>query len=281
RIKWPNLIVFTVVMFSGLYGFTLVPQVKALTLIWVFVCAFGGALGVTAGVHRLWTHRAYKARLPLKIFLAILNTLSLQTSILSWSINHRAHHKYSETDADPHNSKRGFFFSHVGWFLIKEHPAVLEKRKTIDASDLLNDEVVMFQYRLSSISVFIVLHFFYSSAVPTLLWGESFSYSFFLCMARFFHQMNCMSMVNSVAHLWGKRPFEKDIGPADNPLTAFLTIGEGYHNFHHVFPHDYRASESGVYFNPSTVFIDLMAKLGLAYDLRVMSKQVLERRRLR
>lgn len=65
--------------------------------------------------------------------------------MFEWARNHRVHHKFSETDADPHNSKRGFFFSHMGWLLTRKHPDVKTKGKTIDMSDLEKDKVVMFQ----------------------------------------------------------------------------------------------------------------------------------------
>lgn len=78
--------------------------------------------GITAGVHRLWSHRAYKARFPLRVFLAFCNSVSYQNSIYEWARDHRVHHKYTETNADPVNSKRGFFFSHVGWLCCKKHP---------------------------------------------------------------------------------------------------------------------------------------------------------------
>ena len=55
------------------------------------------------------------------------------------------HHKFSETDADPHNAKRGFFFSHMGWLLVRKHPEVIKKGKTIDCSDLLEDPIVYYQ----------------------------------------------------------------------------------------------------------------------------------------
>jgi len=64
-----------------------------------------------------------------------------------WVRDHRLHHKYSDTDADPHNAQNGFFFSHVGWLLTKKHPQVIEKGKGIDMSDLDADPVVMFQKR--------------------------------------------------------------------------------------------------------------------------------------
>lgn len=102
-------------------------------------------MGITAGAHRLWSHKSYKAKLPLKIFLTICNTIAFQNSIWEWARDHRVHHKFSETDADPHNAKNGFFFSHVGWLLVKKHPDVRRKGKVIDMSDLDQDPVVAFQ----------------------------------------------------------------------------------------------------------------------------------------
>lgn len=103
------------------------------------------SFGITAGAHRLWSHKAYKARLPLRIILMILQTVAFQNSIYEWARDHRVHHKFTDTDADPHNASRGFFFSHMGWLLIRKHPEVKEKGKLIDMTDLERDPVVMFQ----------------------------------------------------------------------------------------------------------------------------------------
>lgn len=102
-------------------------------------------LGITAGAHRLWSHRSFKAKLPLRIILAIWNTMAFQNDVIEWSRDHRVHHKYSETDADPHNAKRGFFFSHVGWLLVRKHPEVKEKGKKVNVDDLLADPVLRIQ----------------------------------------------------------------------------------------------------------------------------------------
>ena len=73
--------------------------------------------------------------------------LSLQNDIVEWSRDHRAHHKYSETDGDPHNAKRGFFFAHMGWLLVRKHPDVKAKGRLLDVSDLIADPVCSFQRR--------------------------------------------------------------------------------------------------------------------------------------
>lgn len=120
-----------------------------------------GAFGITGGAHRLWAHKSYKAKAPLRIILMILQTLAFQNSIYEWVRDHRVHHKYTDTNADPHNSKRGFFFSHMGWLLCKKHSDVKAKGATIDMSDLESDAIVMFQERLILIIFFLKKRFIF------------------------------------------------------------------------------------------------------------------------
>jgi stearoyl-CoA desaturase (delta-9 desaturase) len=117
-----------------------------LFLIGYILCDVAG-IGVTAGAHRLWAHRTYKAKLPLRILLAIGQTIALQNDIHEWVRDHRVHHKFTDTDADPHNSTRGFFFSHMGWLMVKKHKDVFIKGKTVDMSDVESDPVVRFQQK--------------------------------------------------------------------------------------------------------------------------------------
>ena len=102
-------------------------------------------LGITGGAHRLWAHKSYHASTPLRILLMLFNCGANQGSIYHWSRDHRLHHKFSDTDLDPHNIKLGFFHSHVGWLLIKKTPELVEEGRKIDMTDLKNDPVVMFQ----------------------------------------------------------------------------------------------------------------------------------------
>lgn len=105
---WRNIILMALLHVGALYGITLVPTCKFRTWLWGIFYYFVSALGITAGAHRLWSHRSYKARLPLRFFLIIANTMAFQNDVFEWARDHRAHHKFSETNADPHNSRRGF-----------------------------------------------------------------------------------------------------------------------------------------------------------------------------
>lgn len=119
-------------------------------------------------------------------------------------------------------------------------------------------------------------------AVPWLFWNESVWNGFFICYAlRYAVTLNATWFVNSLAHIWGSKPYDKGINPSENFSVVLATGGEGFHNFHHTFPQDYAASELGLRFNPSKWFIDLCANLGLAYDLKTISKDTILKRRMR
>ena len=147
QIVWRNVYLITALHGMALYGIYLLPGARAWTWLWTLFCYYLAGLGVTGGAHRLWTHRSFKATWPLRLYLMLLNCMAGQNDIFEWTRDHRAHHKYSETDADPHNAKRGFFFSHVGWLMVRKHPDVIKKGKQIDLSDLWADNIVMFQRR--------------------------------------------------------------------------------------------------------------------------------------
>ncbi|KAM3862808.1 stearoyl-CoA desaturase b [Diretmus argenteus] len=271
---WRNILLMTFLHAGALYGLLLVPSASFLTLAWSAVCFLISALGVTAGAHRLWSHRSYKASFPLRVFLALANSMAFQNDIFEWARDHRVHHKYSETDADPHNAIRGFFFSHIGWLLVRKHPDVIEKGRKLELSDLKEDAVVMFQKQHYKLSV-VILCFLVPMWVPWYLWGESLSVGYFVPgLLRYTMVLNATWLVNSAAHMWGNRPYDVTINPRENPFVAFSAIGEGFHNYHHTFPFDYSTSEFGYKLNLTTVFIDLMCFLGLAKDCKKVSKSV-------
>lgn len=272
-IVWRNVILMSLLHIGALYGVFLIPSASPLTWIWCYACCLISALGITAGAHRLWSHRSYKASLPLRIFLALANSMAFQNDIYEWSRDHRSHHKYSETDADPHNAIRGFFFSHIGWLLVRKHPDVIEKGRKLDLSDLKADQVVMFQKRHYKMSV-LLMCFFVPTFVPWYMWGESLWVAYFVpALFRYALVLNATWLVNSAAHMWGNRPYDGNINPRENRFVAFSAIGEGFHNYHHTFPFDYATSEFGCKLNLTTCFLDSMCYLGLARDPKRVSKE--------
>uniref|UniRef100_A0A8I5TGK8 Uncharacterized protein n=1 Tax=Pongo abelii TaxID=9601 RepID=A0A8I5TGK8_PONAB len=275
---WRNITLMSLLHLGALYRITLIPTCKFYTWLWGVFYYFVSALGITAGAHRLWSHRSYKARLPLRLLLIIANTMAFQNDVYEWAHDHCAHHKFSETHTDPHNSRHGFFFSHVGWLLVRKHPAVKEKGSTLDLSDLEAEKLVMFQRRYYKHGL-LLMCFILPTLVPWCFWGETFQNSVFVAtFLRYAVVLNATRLVNSAAHLFGYRPYDKNISPRENILVSLGAVGEGFHNYHHSFPYDCAASEYRWHINFTTFFIDCMAALGLAYDRKKVSKAAILRK---
>ncbi|XP_055676503.1 acyl-CoA Delta-9 desaturase [Lutzomyia longipalpis] len=282
EIRWPDLIVQIFIHAGALYGFYLMFSIKFYSFLWFIALIYGSGFGITAGAHRLWSHKAYKAKLPLRLLLVFLFTIAGQRDAYTWAHDHRVHHKYSETDSDPHNAKRGFFFAHVGWLFLTPHPNVVDKRKTIDMSDLEADPIVMWHKRLY-VPLFALFTIILPVAVPWYFWGEDLWLCFWTMFnLRFCTTLNIAFFVNSAAHMWGQRPYDKNINPAENIGVAVAALGEGWHNYHHVFPWDYKTGELGNYtLNPTTGFIDFFAKVGWAFERKSVSPDMIARRAAR
>ncbi|KAJ8688025.1 hypothetical protein QAD02_023820 [Eretmocerus hayati] len=276
-IKWLNSTLIISFHLFALYGiFTLPYFQRWKTFLWSFFVASCGAFGITAGAHRLWSHKSYKASNPMKFILMMCFCCAGQNSMYHWVRDHRLHHKHSETDADPHNSNRGFFFSHCGWLMQKKHPEVLMKGKQIDMSDIEADPVVMFFEKYFTLSK-VVISYLIPIMVPVYFWNEDWYYSFLFQFCRYIFSLNATWSVNSFAHLYGYKPYDKSIAPVENKFVAIFSLGEGWHNYHHTFPYDYRAAEiGGSRFNPTTTLIDLFSKIGWAYDCRVPSENLIK-----
>ncbi|XP_046646011.1 acyl-CoA Delta-9 desaturase-like [Daphnia pulicaria] len=281
EIIWRNVLVFIGLHVGALYGLLLfLTAAKVATLVWAYYLFIVGGFGIAAGAHKLWSHRSFKAILPFRILIAVAQTIALQDDIYQWSRDHRVHHKFSDTDADPYNSRRGFFFSHVGWLLCKKHPEVIRRGKTVDATDLLQDPVVVYQ-RKYYVPLALVC-FALPAIVPWYFWGESFKTAFFVASVfRYVFTLHATWLTNSAAHIWGYHPYDKQMKPSDSRLAASFSLGE-WHNYHHVFPGDYRVAELGSWrMSATVVVIDLFAWLGLIYDLKTVSPKIVRSRVLR
>merc|ERR1711871_1427916 len=212
--NYPMGIYITLVHVLGLTGCFDITSCKPATLLWAFFLWPLSGLGITGGVHRLWSHRSYNANLGVRVLLMLMNSMANQGSIYHWARDHRVHHKFSETTSDPHNATKGFFFAHMGWLLVKKDPNVVASGKLLDFSDLAADPVVMFQKKYDpSFAQFICF------VVPALIamsgWGEEFWNGFYIAGAlRYMCVLHFTWLVNSAAHLYGHKPYDESINPA-------------------------------------------------------------------
>ena len=254
-INWPMGIYITIIHLTAIVGLTTIPYVSSATLFFSFLLWPISGFGITVGVHRLWAHRSYEANIICRTFLMLCNSVANQGSIFHWARDHRVHHKHSETDGDPHNATRGFFFAHMGWLYVKKHEDVVKAVRELDFDDLKADPVVMFQKKLDPWFA-LFMCFVMPALVASKMWGEDFWNAFWVagCL-RYTVVLHFTWLVNSAAHIYGDHPYDVMSYPAENPFVSLCAMGEGWHNWHHKYPYDYSASEFGVssQFNPSKV----------------------------
>ncbi|KAG0644700.1 hypothetical protein HOY80DRAFT_647486 [Tuber brumale] len=270
-----NITLIVLVPLLGVWAAFYTP-LRTPTLCWAVLYYFWTGLGITAGYHRLWAHSSYSARLPLKIFLAAAGGGAVEGSIRWWSRDHRAHHRYTDTDKDPYSVRKGLLYSHLGWMILKQNPKRIGRT---DISDLNEDPVVVWQHK-NYLAVVIFMGLVFPSFVSGFGWGDWVGGFVYAGILRIFFVQQATFCVNSLAHWLGDQPFDDRNSPRDHVITALVTLGEGYHNFHHEFPSDYRNAIEWHQYDPTKWTIWIWKQLGLAYDLKQFRQNEIEKGRL-
>jgi stearoyl-CoA desaturase (delta-9 desaturase) len=266
-----NVLAVTVVPWYGLtYGFS------AAAWIWFAVFMIGCGMGITAGYHRLWSHRTYNAHWSVRLVLMLFGAMALQNSILVWSSNHRIHHNdVDDDDKDPYSAGRGLWFSHVGWML-RKYPAAQTDLSNV--RDLQKDPIVVFQHRF-----YLPLVLAMNVGLPMLVgWlVDDFWGVFWLAgLLRLVLSLHVTWFINSLAHYWGNQPYTDKNSARDNPWLAFITYGEGYHNFHHLYASDYRNGVRWWQWDPTKWLIAALSHIGLTSNLKRMPEVTIQQARL-
>lgn len=278
-INWVAAIVLTATPIAALiaipwyafnFDFSTAAWVSFITLLW-----FNG-LSITGGYHRLWAHRAYEAHWSLKIFYMLFGAMAIQNSILIWASSHRTHHRHvDEVDGDPYSINRGFFFAHIGWMLRKYKSG---EPDFSNANDLLNDKIVMFQH-----NYYVPIVLTMNIALPLALgWALGDLWGVFLLggLLRLVVSHHVTFFINSLAHMWGTRPYTDENTARDNPVLALVTYGEGYHNYHHIFQYDYRNGVKWWQFDPTKWLILSLSWVGITRNLKRCSEFAIQKAQL-
>jgi stearoyl-CoA desaturase (Delta-9 desaturase) len=222
-------------------------------------------ISITLGYHRLFSHRAFRAKWPVKLFTAIFGAAAFENSILDWVADHRRHHKHVDHDDDPYDVSKGFFHAHIGWLLFKMRP----EPPLDNVADLLKDRMVMWQHRWCH-AIGFTFGFGLPAAIGYVYGGPVAALGGFLIagVARVVAVQHCTFCINSLCHTVGRRPYSSRCSARDSAVMAWVTFGEGYHNYHHEFQWDYRNGVKPWQFDPTKWTIWLLHKVGLAEDLR-------------
>jgi stearoyl-CoA desaturase (delta-9 desaturase) len=233
------------------------------TYLLCFILWHVGGISITMGYHRLFSHRSYKAHWIVRVILLILGTSTFQGPILQWASDHRLHHKYTDTDRDPYNIKRGFNYAHWGWLFHKH----ADRNKLVDVEDLQQDPLIMLQWKYYVPSA-IFLGYIVPAMIAGYLWDDwkgGFLIGGVLCKTLLQH---CTFFINSLAHTWGDANWTDGRTARDSYIVSYFTWGEGHHNYHHEFPHDYRNGVHWNHYDPGKWLIWICDMVGLAWDLK-------------
>ncbi|WP_028858907.1 acyl-CoA desaturase [Psychrobacter phenylpyruvicus] len=236
--------------------------------VWLTFGAVGvwTGLSITAGYHRLMSHRAYKAHPAVRNFFLVGATLAVQGSAFDWCSGHRTHHRHVDDPMDdPYSAKRGFWFSHIGWML-KNYPSGNFDYKNIP--DLTKDKVLQIQHKYYGAWV-VVANVGLIGAIGWLI-GDVWGTLLLAGLVRLVINHHFTFFINSLCHMIGTRPYTDTNTARDNFLLAIPTWGEGYHNYHHFFQYDYRNGVKWWQYDPTKWLIAALEKVGLASDLRTV-----------
>lgn len=275
QIIWGNVVFLTL---TPLLSFILVPiyfwqvgfswaPIISMIVLWLMT-----GLGITAGYHRLFSHRTYKASAPVRLAFAMLGGAAWQNSVVEWCSDHRRHHRLVDTDGDPYNAQRGFWWSHIGWVMVEK-----QVNDFSNVGDLLRDPICKWQHD----------HYYkitipFNLGVPILLgliFGDVWGMLLFAGLVRVVMVHHITFSINSFAHIFGSQSWSKDNSARDSWALSLFTFGEGYHNYHHAFETDYRNGPRWYNFDPSKWLVWCLSRVGLTRDMRRTPTDVILRRR--
>ena len=233
----------------------------ALFFVMFFACGFS----ISTGYHRLFSHIAFRASWPIRFFTLIFGAAAFENSALMWASEHRRHHKHVDHDDDPYSISKGLFHAHIGWLLFKLNPG----HPFDNVPDLLKDKLVVWQDKYVQRIAVVV-----SFGPPALLgylwngWSGLLGAVLIGGVARIVVLQHCTFLINSACHAIGRQPYSTRCSARDSLFLALFTFGEGYHNYHHEFQHDYRNGVKPWQFDPTKWIIWTLAKIRLVQDLR-------------
>ncbi len=275
---WVNIVFLSLTPVIGILGTALYTWRHGFHL-WMPLLALGMyvavGMSVCAGYHRFFSHKTYEASPVVQALYAFFGAMAAENSILWWSAGHRVHHKYQDKEWDPYNIRRGFWWAHIVWIFYEWE----EKPDSFDnCPDLLRNPIVMWQHRwkntilvLGGFGIPALVGALFGDPIAGLLWGG------FLRVVVVHHTT---FFVNSLAHTLGKPTYNAEATARDNWFVALLTLGEGYHSFHHRFPSDFRNGIRWFDWDPAKWFIRGLRAVGLASELRSATPPQIEQARL-
>ena len=237
------------------------------------------ALGITVGFHRLFTHRSFETYSVIQFIFGVLGSMAVEGPLLKWVALHRRHHQHSDHPGDPHSPHlhtpgvlgvlHGLWHAHLGWVFQADPPDLDHYIK-----DLLQSKLLRFVSALFLVWVTLGLLIpAVLGGVITRTWMGVWTGLVWGGLIRIFLVHHVTWSVNSVCHFWGFRPYRSEDQSRNNFVFGVLALGEGWHQSHHVFPTSARHGLRWWQIDMSYQVIRTLALLGLAWNVKVPTKQ--------
>lgn len=262
QINWLSTTIIFFPMIVTALGIAFVP-LHLKTFLWAVMFYLFTGMSITGGYHRLWAHKSYDANPLVHLFFAVFGAGAFEGSARWWCRLHRAHHRYIDTVHDPYRTFDGFWHAHWGWMVFIQD-SNLQGR--VDITDLNSNAILNFQH-----TQYLPLALGAGIIAPTLgawaLLGDLAGGFVWASCARIFFVHTATFFINSLAHTIGKQKYSTFHSSYDSIITAYLSLGEGYHNYHHEFPMDYRNGVRWYQFDPTKWTVSVLSWLGLAWNL--------------
>jgi stearoyl-CoA desaturase (delta-9 desaturase) len=264
RLKWFNVVFLLGTLLVALVGTPWYllevglgwPEAVTFLVLYLFT-----GLSITAGYHRLYAHKTYQAAWPVRLFFLVFGAGALENSVLNWSADHRVHHSHVDEERDPYNIQKGFWWAHMGWIFYDAQRAPASVVR-----DLTEDPLVRWQdrwYKWIGLGV--------AAGIPLavgLATGRLLGCLLIGGVLRIVASHHGTFFINSLCHMVGRQTYSREHSARDSAVMAVLAFGEGYHNYHHSFPFDYRNGVKVWQFDPAKWTIWVLSRLRLARDLR-------------
>jgi len=262
----------------GAYWYTVNFGISFIEIGILLLMYIASGLSITAGYHRLFSHRSHSASWPLRLFYAVFGAAAFQNSAIKWCSDHRRHHLKTDTEEDPYTIMRGFFWAHMGWVMISEKEQQIEHVK-----DLQADPILVWQDKhIFKIGAFAGIIFpgligllligGFSGFLGGLIWGG---------LVRLVIVHHGTFLINSGAHYWGKQNYSTKNTSRDSPILSLLTFGEGYHNFHHTFQSDYRNGHRWYHWDPTKWWIKIFSFIKITKNLNKVPNWSIENAKMK
>jgi len=257
---WMAVIGFAVghlLFFYALLTHSLTRETFVLTCILYSLTGFS----LSAGYHRLWSHGTYAAALPLRLFMLIFGAGAFVGPALTWAHHHRAHHRFIDTSKDPSNIKKGLHHAHIGWRLLNIQP-----NPQVGINDLEKDWWLRWQKK-----TYLLLALLVGLALPSYiasLWGDMMGGLLFAGFGKIVLIQHAYFSMQSYCHTMGFQPYSNQHSGRNLFCVSMLTFGEGYMNYHHEFPNDFRMAPKFWDADATKWFLWILSFAGLVSNLQ-------------